>query len=102
MVERDLQLAAEVAGPRQAEFAASRARLGINREQTWLQETPMGTFAAVTMEADDIPPVMAGLSSSQDPLDEWFRDEVLAIHGLDLTHPPPGPPNELIISFQIE
>jgi hypothetical protein len=100
MTERDRQLSAELSGPRKAEFEASRARLGITREQVWLQETPQGTLAIVCLEAEDIESALAGLGSSQDPFDQWWREQIQAIHGIDLTQPLPSPPNELIMDFR--
>jgi hypothetical protein len=100
MIERDREFAAELSGPRKAEFEESRARLGITREQVWLQETPQGPMVVVCLEADDIPGVFAGLATSQDPFDQWWRAQILEIHGLDLTQPLPGPPNDQIMDFR--
>jgi hypothetical protein len=100
MTERDREFSAELSGPRRAEFEASRARLGLTREQVWLQETPQGTMAVVCLEAEDIPRALAGLGSSQDPFDVWWRQQIQAIHGIDLSQGMPGPPNEQILDFR--
>jgi hypothetical protein len=100
MTERDRTFAAELAGPRRAEFEASRARLGITREHVWLQETPQGTMAVVFLEAEDIGGALAGLASSQDPFDQWWHEQIKAIHGIDLTQPLPGPLNEQILDLR--
>lgn len=99
-VEPDRQLAAELNGARRAEFEASRARLGITREEVWIQETPMGAFAVVHLEADDVMAAIGGLGTSQDPCDRWWRSRILEIHGLDLSQPPSSPPNEKITDFR--
>jgi hypothetical protein len=99
MTERDREFAAELNGPRKAEFEASRARLGITREQVWLQETPQITFAVVYLEAENIERALMGLATSQEPFDQWWHEQIKAIHGIDLTQPPPGPPNEQIMDF---
>jgi hypothetical protein len=36
------------------------------------------------MEADDIPRAMEGVASSDDPFNQWFRERVEDVHGIDL------------------
>ena len=100
MTERDREFAAELIGLHKAEFDASRARLGITREQVWLQETPMGTMVVVHLEAEDIERALTGLATSQDPFDQWWRAQIQAIHGIDMSQPLPGPPNEQVLDFR--
>jgi hypothetical protein len=100
MVDHDREFAAELSGPRRAEHAASRARLGQTRELVWLQQTEQGPVAVVYLEAEDIGRLFAGLAMSDDPFDVWWRRQIQEIHGLDLSQPMPGPPNELILDFQ--
>jgi hypothetical protein len=61
------------------------------REAVWIQQTPGGDMAVVYLEADDLQAAFAGLGSSQDPFDSWFRGVVSDVHGIDLTQgfPPP-------------
>jgi hypothetical protein len=98
-VERNREFAAELNGPRKTEFEASRTKLGITSEQVWMQETPLGIMSVVYLEAEDIGAALAGLSTSQDPFLQWWRGQILEIHGIDLTKPPAGPPNEQIMDF---
>lgn len=100
MAEQELQFAAELGGPRKAAYEASRARLGITREEAWRQETPDGTMTVVYLEADDIARSLAGLNTSQDPFDQWWCEQIQAIHGIDPAQPVPGTPNEQIIDFR--
>jgi hypothetical protein len=72
-------------GERKVDHQASRARHGIEREAVWIQQTPGGDMAVVYLEADDLQAAFAGLASSQDPFDQWFRDIVREVHGIDLT-----------------
>lgn len=99
-VEQDHLFAAELAGPRKAEHEASRARLGIIREQVWLQETPQGTMSVVYLEAEDMERAFIGLATSQDPHDQWWRGQILEIHGIDLSQGLPGPPNAQIMDIR--
>ena len=87
---------AEMKGPRKAEYDASRQRAGLREEEVWLQHTPMGDFAIVHLEADDIGRVFQTFMTSQEPFDVWFRDNVLVgVHGMDMSAAPP-PMNEPI------
>jgi hypothetical protein len=74
---------AELSGARQAEFAASRKRLGV-RERTFHQPTPMGDFVVVTLEGDDLATVYPRMLASTDAFDRWFVGRVEAIHGIDM------------------
>lgn len=82
-----------VEGERRPAYEASRARHGIRREAVWLQPTPAGDVAVIYMEADDLPTAFAGLSSSDDEFDRWFRDILQDVHGINLQDgfPPPEP-----------
>lgn len=71
-------------GDRAAEHRASRARHGITREATWIQQTPVGDLAIVLLEADDLAASLFGLATSDAAFDVWFRSHVAAVHGVDL------------------
>ena len=94
--EADRAFFAEIQGARRPEYEATWRRLGVRSERIWHQVTPEGTLAIVTMELDDPSQLFGGLATSDEPFIVWFREQILAIHGLDLTQPPSGPPNELI------
>jgi hypothetical protein len=78
-------------GERKAAHASSRKRHGVTREAVWIQQTPGGDVAVVYLEADDLQAAFAGIGSSQDPFDVWFRGMVRDAHGIDLAEgfPPP-------------
>jgi hypothetical protein len=80
-------------GERKAAHESSRERHGISREAVWLQQTPGGDVAVVYLEADDLQTAFAGLGSSQEPFDQWFRELIRDVHGIDLAQgfPPPEP-----------
>jgi hypothetical protein len=80
-----------------SEFEASRKRLGLTKEEVWLQHSPEGACAVVYWEAADIPRVFRDLMTSNEPFDKWFRDRVLIeVHGMNPSAPPP-PMNEKIV-----
>ena len=78
-------------GERSEAYRASRARHGITREAVYIQSTPGGDVAVVYLEADDVDAAMKGLVTSDDPFDQWFRDHVRDVHGINLEDgfPPP-------------
>jgi hypothetical protein len=85
----------ELAGPRRSEYEASRRRLGMTAERSYLQHTPQGALLIVYGEAEHPEQVFERLATSQDPFDVWFRQQVLEIEGLDLTQPPESLPEPL-------
>jgi len=93
------KFASELKGSRRADFAASRKRLGV-RERTFLQKTPMGDLIVVTLEGDDPASAFQRFSTGTDEFTKWFLAQVSAVHGIDLSKPPPGPPPELVIDSQ--
>jgi hypothetical protein len=87
----------EMTTTRKADLQASRKRVGLTREEVWLQQTPAGPVAVVYLEAPDIGKVFEAFLTSQDPFDKWFRDKLLIdIHGMNPSAPPP-PMNERIL-----
>jgi len=72
-------------GERSEEHSASRRRHGITRESVWIQGTPAGDLAVVPIESPDLSHALLGLATSYDPFDVWFREHLLAVHGMDLT-----------------
>ncbi|MEY2476983.1 MAG: hypothetical protein QOG87_2298 [Actinomycetota bacterium] len=78
-------------GERQDAYAASRQRLGITREAVFIQDTPIGDVAVVYWEADVVEAALKGMATSEDPFDQWFRDHVREVHGINVEDgfPPP-------------
>ena len=94
------QLAAECAGPRREDFAASQKRLGVTREQWFLQHEPDGQRLLVWFEADDLEHVFSSFATSTDPGDVWFKEQIRDITGLDLSAPLDAPPPEMIFDWR--
>jgi hypothetical protein len=81
---------AELEGPRNAEWAESRKRVGV-RERAYLQPTPMGDLVILTLEGDDPARSFGQMVSATDPFTLWFIERVKAIHGVDLATPMASP-----------
>ncbi len=71
---------------------------GISREQAWVQHTPQGDFAVVSMEVKDPAKAFQAFATSPKPWAVKFREFLKNAHGFDVTHP--VPPNELIVDWQ--
>jgi hypothetical protein len=78
-----------VPGPDRDAYLAARRAAGLTREAVWHQKTPMGTFAIVLLEADDIQGAFGRMVTSDDPFDQQFREFVRDVHGIDLQKDPP-------------
>jgi hypothetical protein len=90
---------AEMKGPRAEGHAESRRLHGVRREVACLQQTPMGDFVCVFMEADDPDTVMQREMESDHPFDRWFCETILAgCHGITPKGEIP-PANELFLSW---
>ncbi|ONI71636.1 hypothetical protein BWI15_15865 [Kribbella sp. ALI-6-A] len=85
-------------GERKEAYERSRRRLGITREAVFIQPTPNGDVAVVYWEADDVGAALKGMAASDDPFDEWFRDHVREVHGVNLEDG--FPPPEQVMDFR--
>jgi hypothetical protein len=94
--QADLDWMAEMTGPRREEYEAAWKQFGVSRHAVWHQDTPDGTAAVVYLEADDIPAAMQGIATSDDPFDQWFRDRVKDVHGIDLASDPPPESQQIL------
>ncbi|NNC74194.1 MAG: hypothetical protein HKN93_01660 [Acidimicrobiia bacterium] len=84
-------------GLRTDEHRASRTAAGVTREAAWLQDTPMGPVAVGVMEAEDLETAIRFLATSDLPFDQYFRDTVREVHGIDFEDG--FPPPELILDW---
>ncbi|MDQ6694316.1 MAG: hypothetical protein M3014_07820, partial [Chloroflexota bacterium] len=94
------RFADEMQGARREEYDASSRRLGTTICRMYHQQTPQGDLAVVYLEAADMGRLFQGMATSQDPYDVWFREQVMDIHGWDVTQPMPGPLPEMVFEWQ--
>ncbi len=69
--------------------AHDRSHRTVLSESWFLQPTPQGDLVIVYLEAGDPTEVFAELAVSQEPFEVWFRAQVMALSGMDLTMLPP-------------
>ena len=68
------------------------------REAVYIQTTPMGDVVVVYWEADDVEAALKGMATSDDPFDQWFRDHVRDVHGINVEDG--FPPPEQVMDFR--
>lgn len=85
-------------GERREAYENARRKLGITREAVYIQATPMGDVAVVYWEADDVERALQGMATSDDPFDQWFRDHVREVHGINVEDG--FPPPEQVMDFR--
>lgn len=85
-------------GERREAYERARRRAGVTREAVFIQPTPNGDVVVVYQEADDIQGALKAQATSDDPFDQWFRDHVRDVHGLNLEDG--FPPPEQIMDFR--
>jgi hypothetical protein len=91
----------EITGPRKEDWKKSRQRLGLQSEQVWLQNTPMGDMCVVKLETDDPGKFFENLMKSNEPFDLWFKEKVLIeCHGLKEGQAMP-PLNKQVMYLQV-
>ncbi len=86
-VEAWRELWDEIQSVRREEHEESRRELGITKEAIRLQHTSQGEMAVMYLEAEEPEKIFERLATSDSPFDRWFREWILEIHGVDLTHP---------------
>ena len=76
------QFVGELNGARRDEHRAAMKRWGMRHEVASLMQTPTGDVVCLYHESDDLPAMFAAMATSNEPHDVWFRDNVMAIHGM--------------------
>jgi hypothetical protein len=81
-------------------YAVSEQRINITKESWHLQHTPQGDLLLAYIETPDFANALESFSGSQDEFDEWFKQRLAKVTGVDLNNPPPGPLSEQLSSYQ--
>jgi hypothetical protein len=95
--DADARRIADRFAERPEEYAQSRRRLGVSLERAFVQTTPMGSYVVAYTESESgFDAVVAAMVASDLPMDKFFVDAVMDVHGFDMTQPLPGPAPETI------
>jgi hypothetical protein len=82
--------AAELTGPRKAEFDDMNARHGVTDHRAYLQPMPDGSYAVLVIhEGPGGNAFLANVMASNHEFDQWFVRSVGEIHELDASGPMP-------------
>ena len=99
--DAEVKKMAAVFASRPDEFRDSRRRAGVTLERAYLQHTPMGNFVVGYIESSKgFGETMGSLATSGLPIDREFAEFIKAVHGVDLTQPPAGPPPETVADWR--
>ena len=82
------------------EHAESRRGMGLHREVASLMSTPAGDFVCLYHEADDLAKAFHVLATSDSPYLQWFRQNLIELHGLTPEMLQGPPPAELKMDWQ--
>ena len=85
--EADRRMREEMAGPRRAEYVAALKEAGVERQAVWHQQSPSGPWAIVYVVGSD-PDAHQRFVNSDADISRWFREQMMEIHGRDVTEPP--------------
>lgn len=89
----------ELMDSRRADCEASRRNWGITREQVWLIETIKGVVAIVAMTTTEPEQALERMAAGDLPFEYRFREQLLAVQGLNLTKLSVQPLAELVFDW---
>ena len=75
----------ELEGSRQEDFTNWCHQMDLTIGKIWLSDTPGGAVAVLNLQLADQEAAVAKLADTTQPFEHWLRDQILSLHGLDLT-----------------
>ena len=88
---------------RRAEFDESERRIGVTKELWYLAALASGDHLVGYMESANFSHALSSFVGSREPFDVWFKEEMLAVTGVDLNNPPANlAPAELLSHYEAE
>ncbi len=93
----------EMLESRCSEYQESRRRLGVTRELVWYVQTSQGETAIMYLETEsqEAEQVVMNMTTSPLPFDRWFRQQLVELHGLDVTQRSPKFTRELVFEWHV-
>ena len=90
-------------GARRDEYDSSERRIGITKELWYLAQLPSGDHLIGYMESADFGRALPMFVASREAFDVWFKEQMMAVTGLDLNNPPADmKPAELLSKYEAE
>lgn len=99
MTEEYKQFIHDLQSARREEYVETRRNMGVKRIKLWIQHTSGGDLLITYYDVEDIGRLEQGLTSSENPFDVWFREQVEKYHGVSLDEGPKGSPPEMILDL---
>ena len=90
----------EMTGERRRDYEDACRRLEVKAVRIWLTETSKGDVGVMAVIAQEPQQIMSKLATSILPFDRWFRSQLAALQGVDISLPPQIPPSEMVLDWQ--
>ena len=74
---------------RKADYDRSERRIGITKEVWYVASLPSGDLLIAYMESEDFNRALQQFVASRDEFDEWFKQRLAAVTGVDMNNLPP-------------
>lgn len=81
------------------DYERVQKKSGIEKERDFLEATPMGDMLLIYMESKDIQKTLMSFSTSKDPFDLWYVEEIKKNTVVNFIQPSSGPLPEPLISY---
>ena len=94
------RLIGEVTTARRSEVDEFHRRFGFTRANWYLNQTPGGDLAIVVLEAPDAAAAFGQWAQSSHPFDQWFKQQLGPLYGIDFNQPPAGPAPEMVYEYK--
>ena len=85
----------ELMGPRAEEMKDFNRRYGLTQHVSWLAETSNSQAVVALHQGPRAGDLMPKIAASDNEFDRGFTSNILEVHGMDVSQPPPGPMPEL-------
>ena len=82
-----------------AETDAFYRKYGVTHESWHVQTTPSGPWVIGVAKIENPSEAGSRYAASSDAFDEWFKNRVLELTGIDLNSTPLGPPTEQVFAW---
>jgi hypothetical protein len=98
--EADIRRIAERFKAEPDAYWESRHAVGISLERAYWQHTPMGDFVVAYIESvSTVPETVGAMTQDRSKMGLFFAENVLDVHGVDITQPPQGAPAEIVAEW---
>jgi hypothetical protein len=90
----------ECHGPRREEFDDFNERMELTLHRAWLTQGPQGNLVIVVLDGPGAEDYLERLATSQEPFDQWFREQASQFHEIDFSKVSEVPSAELFMDWR--